>query len=162
LRAAVQALLDRHSSLRACFQHEGLSRPVQVILPRVEASWRYLDLSSLNASDRARRLAEVLAADRSERFDLRSAPLLRSTLVRLSGEEHRFVLTNHHILLDGWSMPVLVRELVTLYVHNGDAGTLPRVTPYRNYLVWLATQDRGAALAAWREALAGLEGSMRL
>ena len=154
----MQALLDRHSSLRACFQHEGLSRPVQVIVPRVEVPWRSLDLSLLDASDRAQRLAAFLAEDRGERFDLRSPPLLRFALIRLSAEEHRLVLTNHHILLDGWSMPVLVRELLTLYAQHGDAaGVLPRVTPYRNYLAWLATQDRDAAITAWREALAGLE-----
>ena len=67
------------------------------------------------------------------------------------------MLTNHHILMDGWSMPVLVRELLTLYAHQGDAAALPRVTPYRDYLAWIAAQDRAAAIAAWREALAGLE-----
>ena len=157
LRAAARALLDRHATLRACFQHEGLSRPVQVILSQVEVPWRSLDLSSLNASDRAQRLADFLAEDRNERFDPRSAPLLRFTLIRLSAREHRLVLTNHHILLDGWSMPVLVRELLTLYAQQGDASVLPRPTPYRDYLAWLAAQDRGAAIAAWREALAELE-----
>ena len=53
------------------------------------------------------------------------------------------MLTNHHILLDGWSMPVLMRELLTLYAHGGDAGVLPRVTPYRNYLAWLAAAGSG-------------------
>ena len=67
------------------------------------------------------------------------------------------MLTNHHILMDGWSTPVLVQELLTLYAHKGDDGALPRVTPYRDYLAWLARQDRAAAIAAWQEALAGLE-----
>ena len=52
------------------------------------------------------------------------------------------MLTNHHLLMDGWSMPVLVRELLTLYAQQGDAGALPRVTPYRDYLAWIAGQDR--------------------
>ena len=52
-------------------------------------------------------------------------------------------------------MPVLVRELLTLYARHGDGGSLPRVTRYRDYLRWIAAQDRGAAIAAWREALAG-------
>ena len=60
-------------------------------------------------------------------------------------------------LMDGWSLPVLVQELLTLYAHKGDVRALPRVTPYRDYLAWLAAQDRVAATAAWREALAGLE-----
>ena len=162
LQAAARALFDRHASLRACFGHEGLGRAVQIILPRIELPWRSLDLSSLNSSDRAERLAEILAEDRGERFDLRSPPLLRFVLIRLSAEEHRLVLTNHHIVMDGWSMSVLARELLTLYAQHGDAGALPRVTPYRNYLAWLAAQDRGAAIAAWREALAGLEEGTRL
>src|SRR5262245_43241047 len=126
-------------------------------MPRVELPWRWHDLSSLEASERARRLADLLVEDRRERFDPRAAPLLRFALIRLSAGEHRLVLTNHHILLDGWSIPVLLRELLTLYAHGEDAGVLPRVTPYRDYLAWLARQDRAAAIAAWREALAGLE-----
>ena len=59
--------------------------------------------------------------------------------------------------MDGWSAPVLVRELLALYANGGDVAALPRVTPYRNYLSWLAAQDRASAVAAWREALAGLE-----
>ena len=54
-------------------------------------------------------------------------------------------------------MPVFVQELLTLYAHGGDAGALPRVTPYRDYLAWLAGQDRAAAVAAFGAALAGLE-----
>ena len=72
------------------------------------------------------------------------------------------MLTNHHILMDGWSLAVLVRELLTLYAQQGDASVLPRVRPYRDYLAWLAAQDRAAAIAAWREALAGLEEGTRL
>ena len=72
--------------------------------------------------------------DRAERFDLAAPPLLRFTLIRLAADEHRLVLTNHHILMDGWSMPVLVQELLTLYAHKGDAGgaaagdALPRLS----------------------------------
>ena len=59
--------------------------------------------------------------------------------------------------MDGWSVPVLVQELLTLYARRGDGGALPRVTPYRDYLAWIAAQDRGAAVAAWSAALSGLE-----
>ena len=160
LRTAAQALFERHASLRAGFQHEDLSKPVQVILRRVTVPWRQVDLSGLEASERARQLEDLLAQDRRERFDLGTAPLVRFTLVRMSGSEHRLVLTTHHILLDGWSMPILVRELLTLYAGGGSG--LARVTPYREYLAWLSRQDRAAALAAWGEALAGLEDGTHL
>ena len=162
MAAAVQALVARHASLRARFRHEHLSRPVQIILPQVTAPWRSIDLSSLDEAGREERLAAVLAQERAERFDLAGAPLIRFALIRLAADRHRLVLTNHHIVMDGWSMPVLVRELLTLYAHQADAAVLPRVTPYRDYLAWVAAQDRAGALAAWREALAGLEEATRL
>ena len=99
----MQALVQRHASLRAGFRHESLSRPVQIILPRVALPWRSIDLSLLDAADREQRLAGILAEDRAERFDLASPPLVRFTLIRLAADEHRLVLTNHHIVMDGWS-----------------------------------------------------------
>ena len=81
--------------------------------------------------------------------------------MRVGAAEHRLVLTNHHLLIDGWSSPVLVQELLALYA-AGAADALPRATPYRDYLAFIAAQDRTAGLAAWREALAGLEAGTRL
>ena len=162
MAAAVQALVARHASLRARFRHAHLGQPVQVILPQATAPWRCIDLSSLDEAGREERLAAVLAQERAERFDLADAPLIRFALIRLAAERHRLVLTNHHIVMDGWSMPVLVRELLTLYAHRADAAALPRATPYRDYLAWAAAQDRAGALAAWRDALAGLEEATRL
>ena len=162
LQAAMQALVQRHASLRAAFPPVNLGRPVQVIVPRSMLPWRSIDLSLLDEAAREERLAQLLRQDRNERFDLACAPLLRCTLIRLAADRHRLVLTNHHILMDGWSLPVLVRELLALYARKGDPASLPRVTPYRNYLAWIATQDHAAAVSAWGEALAGLEEPTRL
>ncbi|MGZ9035159.1 MAG: condensation domain-containing protein, partial [Rhodospirillales bacterium] len=162
LEAAVQALAARHASLRAGFRHAGLSRPVQIIAPPLPVPVRRIDLSALDAAERAARLADILAEDRRARFDLAAPPLMRWTLVRLAPAEHRLVLANHHLLMDGWSTPVLVQDLVSLYAQHGDPDALPRVTPYRDYLAFIAAQDRPAAIAAWREALAGLDEGTRL
>ena len=162
LQSAAQALLDRHASLRAAFREAGVSRPLQIIVSKVAVPWRSIDLSLLDAADREPRVADLLAADRAERFDLSAAPLIRFALIRLSAADHRLLISNHHIVLDGWSMPLLVQELLALYAHKGDAGVLPRVTPYRDYLAWIAAQDRDAAVSAWREALAGLEETTHL
>src|ERR1700756_3453867 len=116
LEAAVGAVLLRHASLRACFWHEGLSHPVQIIVPTAAARWRRIDLSLLEEASREQRLASVLAQDRAERFDLSCAPLMRFALIRLAADRHVLVLTHHHLLMDGWSLAVLVRELLTLYV----------------------------------------------
>ncbi|WP_158892216.1 non-ribosomal peptide synthetase [Amycolatopsis anabasis] len=156
LRAAGQALLRRHANLRAGFWHENVDQPVQIVAREVTLPWAEHDLSGLGPAQDAE-LRRLLDEDRARRFDLTRPPLLRCTLFRLGARRHRFVLTNHHILWDGWSMPVLVAELLELYARRGDDTALPRVTPYRNYLSWLAAQDRPAAESAWRETLAGAE-----
>jgi hypothetical protein len=103
------------------------------VVPR----WRRIDLSLLDEASRQERLACVLAQDRAERFDVASPALMRFALIRLAAEQHRVVLTHHHLLMDGWSLPVLVGELLRLYAHKGDCAVLPRVTPYRDYLAWI-------------------------
>ncbi|MFJ6194944.1 amino acid adenylation domain-containing protein [Micromonospora sp. NPDC092111] len=158
LRAAAQALLDRHPGLRAGFTHRDLRRPVQVVPATVDVDWREPDLTGTAPADVDARLAALLVADRAERFDLARPPLLRFTLARLPGGRYRLVLTNHHILLDGWSMPVLAGELFALYRSAGRTDALPPVAAARAYPAWRARQDRPAAEAAWREALAGVTG----
>ncbi|RSS72244.1 non-ribosomal peptide synthetase, partial [Streptomyces sp. WAC06614] len=157
LSAAAEALLARHPALRAAFRNDGgLTAPVQVIPARVELPWTEIDLTGLPEDERDAAVHAWTTEDRATRFDPAVAPLLRFALLRTGAERHRLVLTNHHILLDGWSMPVLVKELLTLYGRSGDGSDLPRVTPHRDYLTWLAGQDRSAAEAAWHEVLDGL------
>ena len=162
LRVAAEALLERHANLRASFVHEGLSRPVQVIVPEVALPWCEVDLSGLGPAQCEERLARLLAKERTLRFELGRGPLLRFSLIRLGLNQHRLLLSNHHLLMDGWSLPVLIRELFVLYGQEGQSAALPRVTPYREYLGWLAAQDRRAAQGAWQRALEGLEESTRL
>ncbi|MFC8228911.1 amino acid adenylation domain-containing protein [Streptomyces sp. NPDC057287] len=163
LGAAVAGLLRRHANLRVGFLHEGLDEPVQAVAAEVPVPLEELDLTLPDGTGTAgERLTSFLAADRTRRFDLTAPPLMRFTLVRTAPLRHRLVMTSHHILLDGWSMPLLVQELFELYARRGDDSALPRVAPYRTYLAWLAQQDRPAALDAWRTALAGIEAPTRL
>ncbi|MGW7094626.1 condensation domain-containing protein, partial [Streptomyces sp. NPDC054874] len=157
MRQAAAALLRRHPNLRSAFLYEKFDEPVQVIPREVALPWAETDLSGLPAQARQAEWERWLAEDRMRRFDLKRPPLLRFTLVTLAPDEYRLVFTNHHILLDGWSMPVLLTELFELYGTGGDASSLPRVTPYRDYLGWLAKQDRAAADGAWKQVFRGLE-----
>ncbi|MEU7584235.1 amino acid adenylation domain-containing protein [Streptomyces sp. NPDC041068] len=158
LRTAARALLRRHANLRAGFRQRKNGQAIQVIHREVELPWSDVDLSGLDESAQEAELTALLEADRVRRFDLAAPPALRFTLVRLATGLHRLVMSNHHILIDGWSAPVLLRELLTLYKEHGSDATLPPVTPYREYLSWLARQDTAAAKDAWRRALAGLAG----
>nr|WP_254696144.1 non-ribosomal peptide synthetase [Lysobacter enzymogenes] len=154
LRKAANRLLQRHANLRAAFVHEGLGEAVQAIARTLDAPWREVDTDEAG-------FAEVLREDQQQRFDLAQAPLLRFILARTAPDRHYLVFTSHHILLDGWSTPILIQELLTLYA-QGEHAALPRVTPYRDYLGWLAGRDKPAALAAWREALSELEEPSRI
>ncbi|WP_254885727.1 non-ribosomal peptide synthetase [Streptomyces sp. NA02950] len=157
LRGAVGTVLARHDNLRASFRNRTSGEPVQVILREAEPDWAEHDLRGVAGADREAELARLLADDRTRRFDL-ARPPLRFSLVRLADAEYRFVFTAHHILLDGWSMPLVLGELMALYTSGGDASALPPVAPYRDYLAWLARQDRAEAEETWRRALAGLDG----
>ncbi|MGW3430396.1 amino acid adenylation domain-containing protein [Streptomyces melanosporofaciens] len=158
LRSAAAALLRRHPNLRAGFRQQGLSRPVQVIVGDLELPWHELDLSGLPEAERAARLDALMDEDRLRRFDLERPPLLRFTLIRMGDGLARFLMTNHHLLLDGWSGPLLMRELFALYASGGDVSVLPEVTPYRDYLAWLGQQDDRAAREAWGAVLSGVDG----
>src|SRR5262249_24099465 len=119
LEAAAQALLARPASPRAGVRHEKLSRPGQGRGTPAAAPWRRIGLSSLEEAQRRQRLAHMLARERAERFDLAAPPLLRFALIRLAAAEHRLVLNNHHVVMDGWSAPVLVQEFLALYAQQG-------------------------------------------
>ena len=156
LRAAGQALLDRHANLRAGFTQTSSGQPVQVVSRRVVLPWLEADLSGLVEPEAQAEAAALARQEREQRFDLAAPPLLRFVLARLGANRWRLVITSHHLLMDGWSMPVLARELLAFYRAGADAA-LPRVTPYREYLAWLARQDTDKAAAAWAQALAGLQ-----
>jgi len=155
LRRAGQIVLDRHANLRAAFVTDVGS--VQVVEEGVEAPWSELDLSGLDDEARDREWELLLAADRATRFDPGRAPLLRWMLVTTGPEQYRLVLTNHHLLLDGWSTPLLLKELLVLYATDCDVTTLPAVHPYRDFLAWMVEQDRAASLEAWARAFDGAE-----
>ncbi|WP_439676217.1 amino acid adenylation domain-containing protein [Embleya sp. MST-111070] len=154
LRAAGQALLDRHPNLRASFRARATGAPVQLIPRHAELPWRAIDLTDLPESARAAELDRIADAERARRFDLAAPPLLRFTLVTHGEDRHRFIWTSHHILVDGWSMPLLVRELFTLCATGADVALSADPAPYRSYLAWLTAQDREAAKAAWHAVLA--------
>ncbi|MET8091480.1 amino acid adenylation domain-containing protein [Micromonospora sp. NPDC005220] len=157
LRAAVTGLLTRHASLRASFHRTEAGVPVQLIADEAELPWTETDLSALDEPGQCAELDRLLVRERSLRFDPERPPLLRFTLIKLGDGYHRLLFAAHHLLLDGWSAPILAGELFELYAHRGDASALPPVVPYKDYLTWLSEQDRSVAEGAWRAALAGID-----
>ncbi|MEU1087774.1 amino acid adenylation domain-containing protein [Streptomyces sp. NPDC005892] len=160
LRTAAGALLRRHPNLRALFMHEGMDQPVQVVRREVELPWSEVDFGAprSEAGPIPGDFDALRESERARRFVLDEDVLLRFVLARQPDGSHRLLITLHHILLDGWSVPILLDDLFELYERGGDESGMRRATPYRDYLAWLARQDRPAALAAWSRELDGLTG----
>jgi amino acid adenylation domain-containing protein/non-ribosomal peptide synthase protein (TIGR01720 family) len=162
LRDAVQTVVGRHPHLAARFCPH-FEQPVQLIPADPVAPWRFVELDTDSAdSDIDGRIEQVLAAERAAVCDLGQTagsaggveqPAFRAALIRLADDRHRFVLTNHHIVLDGWSMPILMQEVFAGY----HGLRLPAASPYRSFMTWLAERDHNAAHAAWRGVLEGFD-----
>ena len=152
LRDCAAKMLIRHPNLRASFFSRGIARPVQIVPSRVELPWQ--DVAA------AEQDIEVLEADERRRpFDLERLPAIRFLLIELPNARWRLVITAHHIVIDGWSLPVFVTEMMLLYRAGGDPGALPVAPrPYRDYIGWLAGRDQEESQRVWREHLAALPG----
>lgn len=152
LRECAEQMLVRHPNLRASFFSRGIPRPVQIVPSRVELPWRLVAATP----------ADVPALETGERrrpFDLERGPAIRFLLIELPGAQWRLVLTAHHIVIDGWSLPVFVNEMMILYRAGGDPSALPVVPrPYRDYIGWLASRDPETSHRVWRDHLAGMPG----
>ncbi|WP_280399442.1 condensation domain-containing protein, partial [Nocardia carnea] len=119
LRQAAEKLVERYPNLRTAFVADAEGQWVQVVLGSVSVPWRDIDLRTLPEPERAAELDRLLAADRARHFDMSAAPLIRFHLVRWSEDAWKLVITTHHILVDGWSMPLLMRDLLMLYALRG-------------------------------------------
>jgi amino acid adenylation domain-containing protein len=166
LLAACQAeVARRHETLRTSFRWSA-EEPVQAIAPHVELPLPLVDLAALMHSRPAagRLEAERLARAASLRtFDLQAAPLLRVAMIRLASDDHRLLVTFSHLVSDGWSVGLLIRELALLYAawRDGRPSPLARLPiQYADFAAWQRRRLSPAALAAelafWRERLAGL------
>ncbi|MFE4576973.1 amino acid adenylation domain-containing protein [Streptomyces chartreusis] len=169
LRAAAAMLLERHPNLKACFRTRRTGEAVQVVPKSVELPWRERLLPDADAAT----LDRLAHEDRLHRFDLTRPPLHRFTLLRSAEGRGRLLWTVHHILVDGWSMATLTRELAEFAAGLGgvsgveeasglDVTPNPTVTHYRAHLAWLGAQDKEAAREAWGRALAGVSEPTRL
>jgi len=162
LERALAEVERRHEALRTVLAagSEALSgEPVQIVLPPRPFALPVTDLTALPAVERDARARALVIEEALRPFDLETGPLWRATLLRLGAENHLVLLTLHHIVSDGWSMDVLLREVAALY--EGDGVALPALpVQYADWAVWQQTWLRGAALerglAAWRQRLAGV------
>lgn len=163
---AWQQLIHRHTILRTAFVWNDLVSPVQVVGQKVNLPIHWQNWQGLSPEQQQVNLSHLLTADRARGFTLSNAPLMRINALQLASSRYRIIWTHHHILLDGWSLPLLMKEWIACYQSNcnlpsdlatglEEAGSLGSVPPYRDYIAWLQKQDVASAQQFWKERLAG-------
>ena len=163
-QSAWQETVRRHTILRSTIRSEGLSEAVQVVHRDVQLPWTIEDWRGTSPQGQAERWFAFLTKDREQPFLLTEAPVMRFALARLSENTWRFLWSVPALLLDGWSWPIVFREVSQLY--EAFAGeqpiTLEPARPYRDYLEWVQGQSNEDAHGFWRENLKGFRKPTRL
>ncbi|MFO2465904.1 amino acid adenylation domain-containing protein [Pseudomonas sp. 15FMM2] len=166
LESAFNALIARHEPLRTTFA-EDAGRVVQRIAEQVSLSIELQDVSARSLSEEA--LRALISGATQQAFDLTCGPLLRVKLLRLRPDEHVLVLVQHHIVSDGWSMQIMVEELIQLYAgfQHGKPATLPPLAiQYADYGLWqrnwMQAGERERQQAYWRKQLGGEQPVLQL
>ncbi|HEV7518984.1 MAG TPA: condensation domain-containing protein, partial [Thermoanaerobaculia bacterium] len=152
-----QKVVERHAILRTAFVWQDQEQPLQVVRRTVALPWEELDWRDLEVALHGEGLRELAAAERQRSLSFTKAPLMRFRLIRLEEDSYAFLWTFHHLLLDGWSTPLLLQEVFAIYhslLSDREPGLLP-VRPYRDYIEWLERQSLERAEEFWRGVLTG-------
>ncbi|MFD8819291.1 condensation domain-containing protein [Streptomyces sp. NPDC059627] len=157
LRQAWELVFARHEVLRTGVWDQA-EVPVAVVSRSVPLPWQVIDLSGLDEDTRQRAVTEYEAADAARGADFAAPSLARVAVLHLGEDRYRVLWSYHHLLLDGWSAPVVVGDALHAYreLAAGRRPRLPGRRPFRDFVAWSSGQDREAARRYWRERLAGL------
>ena len=152
-----EKIVERHSILRTIFTTERQGKPVQVVLKVVPVSIQQLDWRELPETEQQEQMVRFLRADREAGLNLAQAPLMRLALIRLGEDLHKLIWSEHHLLLDGWSVALILNEFKVLYASylRNQEAVLPAVRPYRDHISWLGKQDAQRSESYWRQLLKG-------
>jgi amino acid adenylation domain-containing protein len=154
---AWQEVIARHPVLRSAFLWQEVKTPLQVVLKQVELPWQHHDWRELPAPEREQQLEAWLDNQHLPPIDLAQAPLMRFVSLQTAEREYVFIWQYHHLLLDGWSLAIVLREVFLLYggITQQQRISLERVRPYRDYIAWQRQQSLAEAETFWRAQLAG-------
>ncbi|SFD15618.1 non-ribosomal peptide synthetase [Pseudoalteromonas denitrificans] len=158
---AWQQVCARHAIFRTAFTGKLLQ---QLVLSHVAIPYLFEDWSDLSEQQQVEHMSKLRQEDKQLGFSINQAPLMRLALIKNDAEHHQFVWTNHHALLDGWSMPVIFDEVLSCYyaIMAGRTAQLASLPPYSGYIQWIQEQDHESARRYWTETLADVIAPMQL
>jgi iturin family lipopeptide synthetase B len=154
MEKSLDELCERHDILRTAFIQGYTQRPIQVVLKNRRAELHYEDIEARvreSGNDIEQWIDEFKKNDRSRLFDLAADPLMRVSVLKLNSNKYQLIWSHHHIILDGWSVVILVSEFLKIYNNSREnrQTRLGKVTPYREYINWLGKQDQNKSRQYW-------------
>ena len=156
LRQAIEYVVSRHSILRTAFVADGGTEPLQIVSRGAVLPWSEEDWRPHSLADQDTRIAALLQSDSRKSFDLTQAPDMRIALRRVTDRSWHFVWSTHHLCIDGWSWPVVFKDVSRAYMalESGREPALDPATPFRAYVAWLATSAPQSE-NFWKDELSG-------
>ena len=156
-RESFERIVSRYDILRTRFIYKEISRPVQVVLTEVPTTVHFEDISHMNSREQADYITQYKLADRQKGFDISKSELIRLTILKCEDTKYKLFWSFHHILMDGWCLGILNKEILEIYksLKYGKALELESPPIYRTYIEWLAAQDENEAKAYWKKYLEG-------
>jgi amino acid adenylation domain-containing protein/thioester reductase-like protein len=150
-KQAWQQVINQHPILRTSFHWQQYKEPFQVVYKQIELPWRELQLG------KGEKLETWLEKDRKEGFNLNQAPLMRLSLIHLDNNTYQFIWSCHHVILDGWSTALILKQVLDSYqaLSQSQITPLKPSRPYGDYVAWLRQQDLSQAEAYWQKTLQG-------
>ncbi|MGI9543247.1 MAG: condensation domain-containing protein, partial [Cyclobacteriaceae bacterium] len=154
---AWQETIQLHPALRSSLHWENIEKPVQIVRPKAQMPWQHKDWCDLSASSQIKRLGELMKERQMEALEFSKAPVSRITLIKISNSRHILLWSCHHILLDGWSAAVVLKDVFAYYdaLCKGHSYQPDTVPSYQSYLAWIRRQDIAAAETFWKNSLDG-------
>jgi tyrocidine synthetase-3 len=161
---SINELFKRYDIFRTIFVHEGLNRPLQVVLIERKVDFCYRDIRKLTPDEKETFAKDLKRKYRTHWFDLTKDVLMRVSVIRLEDSQYEFTWSFHHILMDGWCIGIFISEYLDIYqsLNEGRDYRLPEVTPYKNYIRWLEERDKEKARNYWKNYLNSYDESAAL
>ncbi|MCY7488135.1 condensation domain-containing protein, partial [Paenibacillus alvei] len=154
-----QTVVQRHAVLRTSIDNQWRSEPLQVVYRKRPFIITYRDLTMHDAGEQAACIAQWKSEDRKQGFAVASESLMRVAVLRTGEQTHEVIWSFHHLLMDGWCLPLVMEEVLGIYnaLRAGEEPPLRSVRAYRDYIRWLSEQDANSARSYWKEQLEGSE-----
>ncbi|MFC2146041.1 amino acid adenylation domain-containing protein [Acidobacteriota bacterium] len=151
-------VIETNEMLRAVFRWEKVESPIQIILKEHKIGLKYYDFPGGGSGEKKKWLKEIKVKDRKKKFDLHEVPF-RVTLCRLEEDEYQMIISNHHILYDGWSNGIILKEFFNAFDHfsTGKELVKPVKTKYKEFIKWIHQRDAEGQEKFWKNYLKGFD-----